>query len=180
MPQFRGILYILLTHSLIERICIAVYNKVMSYWTKYIFNDKKFWFKLLIPGIGFLIIIDLFSYLYNPPGYFNLWSLKLFIIIGIPVIVKLIHKNFSTLKKIKKVEKEAPVFEKNREKEILDIIKSDPEFTTFCYECIYFNEETSSCKRDRVFERVKEINVGNRKYCLYWEKNSNSNKSELI
>ena len=130
--------------------------------------------KLLIPGTGFLLFIDVASNILNPPGYFNLWPLKIFIVIGIPLIIKIIYKNFHTLNKMKKVELEAPVFEKKRKEEIFEIIRSDPEFTTFCYQCIYFNEDKKACGRDRIYERVKEISVGNRKYCLYWEEKLNS------
>ena len=142
----------------------------MSYWTKFLFEDKNFWMKLLIPGTGFLLFIDIASYILNRPGYFHLWPLRIFVVTGIPIIIKIIYKNFQTLNKIKKVELEAPVYEKKRKEEILDIIRSDPDFTTFCFECIYFNEDKKACSRDRIYERVKEISVGKRKYCLYWEK----------
>ena len=75
---------------------------------------------------------------------------------------------------MKKVELEAPVFEKKRELEILEIIRNNPDFTTFCYECVDFNEEKKACRRDRIYERVKEISIGKRKYCLYWKENKNS------
>ena len=142
----------------------------MSYWTKFLFEDRSFWMKLLIPGTGFLLLIDIASYILKRPGYFNLWPLRIFVITGIPIIIKIIYKNFQTLNKIKKVELEAPVYEKKRKEEILDIIRSDPDFTTFCFECVYFNEDKKACSRDRIYERVKEISVGKRKYCLYWEK----------
>lgn len=141
----------------------------MNYWIKYIFKDRNFLLKLLIPGIGFLLFLDIASYVLDRPGYFHLWPLRIFVVTGIPFIIKIIYKNFHTLNKIKKVESEAPVYEKKRKEEILDIIKSDPEFTTFCYQCVYFNEDKKACRRDRIYERVKEISVGNRKYCLYWE-----------
>ena len=146
----------------------------MNYWTNYIFKDGSFWTKLLIPGTGFLLFIDIVSYLMNRPGYFHLWPLKIFVVIGIPFLIKIIYKNFHNLSKIKKVESEAPVFEKNRELEILEIIRNNPDFTTFCYECVDFNEEKRVCRRDRLYESVKEIRIGNRTYCLYWVENKQS------
>ncbi len=141
----------------------------MNYLTKYFLNDKKFWLKFLIVGSASLIVIDLLSYMFRPPGYLNLWSIKIFLLIGIPITIRLLYKNFHNLNKIKKVESEAPIFEENRRQEILDIIKTDSEFATHCYECIHFNDESKACGRDRVFEKVKEISIGLREYCLYWE-----------
>ena len=132
----------------------------MNYWINYIFKDGSLWPKIALPGIGFILLIDILSYMANTPGYFNLWPLKICIFLGIPVLIKIIYKNFHTLNKTKKVEIEAPVFEKRREEEIREIAKSNPDFTTFCYECIYFNDEKKACRRDRVFERVKEISIG--------------------
>ena len=141
----------------------------MNYWIENLFKDGSFWTKILIPGIGFLLLIDVLSYILNRPGYFHLWPLRITAAAAVPLIIRIIYKNFHTLNRIKKVESEAPVFEKKREREILDIIAVDPDFTTFCYECIYFSDEKKSCSRDRVFERVKEIRAGQRTYCLYWE-----------
>ncbi|MEN8221837.1 MAG: hypothetical protein ABFR36_01150 [Acidobacteriota bacterium] len=153
----------------------------MNYWTNYIFKDGSFWPKIALPGIGFILLLDILSYAFNHPGYFRLWPLKICIIIGIPVLIKIIYKNFHTLNKSKKVELEAPVFEKKREEEIRETIKNDPEFTTFCYQCVYFNDELKACSRDRIYERVKEISIGHRKYCLYWEEiKQDSEPSELI
>jgi len=143
----------------------------MNYWINYIFKDKSLLPKILIPGIGFILLLDILSFAFKVPGYFNLWPLKICIIVGIPILVKKLYKDFQTQNKTKKVEMEAPIFEKKREEEIREIVKSDPDFTTFCYNCIYFSEEKKACRRDRVFERVKEINIGLRKYCLYWEEN---------
>jgi len=146
----------------------------VNYWTNYLFKDKNFLAKLLIPGIGFLLLLDILSYVFNSPGYFNLWPSKIFAVTGIPIIIRIIYKNFDSLNKIKKTEREAPVYEKEREQEIREIIRNNPDFTTFCYECIYFNEEKKACRRDRVYERVKEISIGQRKYCLYWEEDRSS------
>ncbi len=141
----------------------------MNYWVHYIFKDGSLLPKIAFPGIGFILLIDILSFLFKPPGYFHLWPLKICVIVGVPVLIKIIYKNFHTLNKTKKIDKEAPIFEKRREEEIREIAKTDPGFTTFCYECIYFNDEKKSCRRDRIFERVKEISIGHRKYCLYWE-----------
>ncbi len=142
----------------------------MNYWTHYIFKDGSLIHKIAIPGIGFLLLIDILSYIANYPGYFHLWPLKIVAVIGIPFIIKIIYKNFHTLNKTKKMKIEAPIFEKKRENEIMEILKTNPDYTTFCYECIYFNEGKRSCSRDRIFERVKEIHVGKRQFCLYWKK----------
>jgi len=142
----------------------------MNYWIHYIFKDKKLALKMAIPGLGFLLLIDFLSWMFSPPGYFNLWPLKITIALGIPLLIRYIYMNFHTLNKQKKVEREAPVFEKKREAEIREIIKNDPEFATFCYDCTYFNDELRSCRRDRLYERVKDISAGPRKYCLYWVK----------
>jgi len=142
----------------------------MNYWIENIFKDSSLWTKILIPGVGFLLFLDIVSYIVNRPGYFHLWPLKIAVLIGIPYIIRVIYKNFQTLNKIKKVEMEAPVIERNREKEIIEIIRTEPDCATFCFECTYFDENLKACRRDRLYERVREISIGNRKYCLYWEK----------
>ena len=150
----------------------------MSYWSKYFFSDRKFWLKYLIIGIGFLLFLDVISYLLNPPGYFNLWPLKIALFLSVPISAGIIYINFKTLSRINKTKREFSLFEKMREEEIRKIVESDAAFATFCYECVFFNPDTRACRRDRIYERVKEIRIGNRQYCLYWEKNDQNSINE--
>ncbi|MEN8152744.1 MAG: hypothetical protein ABFR75_01865 [Acidobacteriota bacterium] len=150
----------------------------MNYWIKYLVNDKSFLVKLFIPGIIFANFIDIASNILNPPGYFNLWVTKITVLILVPSIIIYIKKNFKKLKKLKQMEKEAPEFEKNREYEIRKILEGNADFSTFCYECKWFNSDLKGCRRDPVYERIKEISIKNKKYCLYWEKSLLANIPE--
>ncbi len=75
-------------------------------------------------------------------------------------------------KKTKVVEQKAALFEPKREKEIRRTLEVNPEFVTLCYQCIYFNFELRVCTRkfsdDVSYQRVKEVKINNKSYCLYW------------
>ena len=142
----------------------------MNYFVKYLFNDRSYWFRISLGGIAFIIMIDIVSYIYKVPGYFNLFFLKLFSVLGVFFGIIYMSREYIKEKKLKKIKISAPVFEKKREEKIREILKEGKELNTFCFECAFLNEETKGCKRDRIFERVKEITIEKKKYCLYWEK----------
>jgi hypothetical protein len=81
-------------------------------------------------------------------------------------------------KKLKAVEQAAALFEPRREQEIRKILEINPEFVTLCYECIHFNHHLRHCARqlsdDVSYQRVKEVRINNRQYCLYWEATANN------
>ncbi len=83
-------------------------------------------------------------------------------------------KNKFTQKKIKAVEEHAALFEPKREEEIRRLYEKHPEFATHCYECIHFNPDLKHCSKnlsdDITQQRLKEVQIGNRKFCLYWER----------
>ncbi len=99
---------------------------------------------------------------------------KVFAIITvIGVIALIIYKAVTEqkTKKQKKVEVEkAAEFEPRREKEIKRILQKNPGFNTLCYECIHFNQKILHCGRDLEDLRIKEVSIGEKKYCLYWVK----------
>ena len=76
-------------------------------------------------------------------------------------------------KKRKVVEQKAELFEPKREQEIRRILEVNPEFVTLCYECIHFNPDLRVCARqfsdDVSYQRVKEVRINNKQYCLYWK-----------
>ncbi len=147
----------------------------MNYFLKYLINDKRMWVKLLIIVMITLSIIDLLSYSFQSPGIFNLWILKITLILFSSALLIFAFKGSLKEKKLKKIKSDSKIFERIKEKEIRNIVGKDPDFNTFCFECIYFNSETKGCRRDRIFEPVKEIKIGYKTYCLYWQKNINSN-----
>lgn len=143
----------------------------MNYFLKYTFGDKKLWVSILLVIVIILCVADFISYLFVSHGFFNLLIVKSTLIISFPLLFIIAAKNSLFKKRLEAAEKEGKIFEEAREKEIFEILKNDSNFTTHCYECIFFNKEIKGCGRDRIFERVKEINIGRNSYCLYWKKN---------
>jgi len=145
----------------------------MNYFFKALREDNKnFWFYAAWFTFGVLALIDLFT---TGLGG-SIFKLKIFygfIILNIiGVIALIIYKAVSKrLKKelAKEVEAEAAVFEPKREDEIRETLKTNPGFQTFCYKCIHFNHDKLYCARKMADERVKEVKIDDRKYCLYYE-----------
>jgi uncharacterized membrane protein YuzA (DUF378 family) len=142
-----------------------------------VFGTKKFWFFTVVLAVWVLALFDLFASI-RGLGFFNG---KLFnITVGLTAVgflYFLFHKYFkekSTLEKIKAVEEHAALFESKREEEIRKLYEENPEFTTHCYECIHFDPDKQYCSRklsdDITQQRVKEVRIGNRQFCLYWER----------
>lgn len=67
---------------------------------------------------------------------------------------------------------EALGFESRREAEWRSRIAADPEFATLCWQCTWFDPQRRCCGReyatDPRLRRVKHIQCGQRRYCLYW------------
>ncbi len=122
-------------------------------------------------------IIDMFASAFGSPGVLGgTWFYTTLILTILAVVVYYVH-DFSTRsnkqKKTKVVEQKAALFEPRREREIRKILEVNPDFVTLCYECIHFNPQLLVCARqfsDNVsYQRVKEVRINNRSYCLYWE-----------
>ncbi|MCP5103021.1 MAG: hypothetical protein GY950_06570 [bacterium] len=149
----------------------------MNYFFRGLLSGNKKFFLLL--GLSALWVLALFDLLASirPPGLFNG---KLFIVTAVGTAVGLLYflinryvKDTTTLKKTKAVEKHAAEFEPMRESEIYEILEKNPGFNTFCYECKHFNPDLQHCSRnlsdDISKQRIKDVYINNRKYCLYFE-----------
>jgi hypothetical protein len=140
-------------------------------------GTKKFWFSIAFLAVWLLALFDLIASI-KGLGLFNgkLFNITV-VVTAVGFLYFLLYKYFkekSTLKKIKAVEEHAALFEPKREEEIWKLYEENPEFATHCFECIYFNPDKKHCSRklsdDITQQRVKEIRIGNRQFCLYWEK----------
>jgi len=145
----------------------------MNYFFKALREDnKKFWFFAAWFTFGVLALVDVLSTALGG-SVFKLKVFYGFIILNITgVIALIVYKAVSErLKKerAKEVEAEAAVFEPKREEEIREILEANPGFQTFCYKCIHFNHDKLHCARKMADERVKEVKIEDRKYCLYYE-----------
>jgi hypothetical protein len=145
----------------------------MNYFFKGLREDnKKFWFFAAWFTAGVVALVDMFAAALGG-SIFKLKAFYGFIILNITGIIALIiYKVVSErLKKelAKEVEAKAAIFEPKREEEIREILKTDPKFQTFCYTCIHFNHDKLYCARKMADERVKDVKINDRNYCLYWE-----------
>lgn len=127
-------------------------------------------------AIWAVAIIDAFSTAFGSGGILNgKWFLFAVILTFLAPVIYYIY-DFSTRsrkqKKIEAVEEEAALMEPRREQEIREILKENPGFLTLCYQCIHFNPNLRHCARqlsdDITYQRIKEVKINDRKYCLYW------------
>lgn len=125
----------------------------------------------------FVALIDMFSSALGSRGVMG--GKVFYIMLALTILVPVVYYvyDFTTRskkqKKIKTVEQVAALFEPRREQEIRKILETNPEFVTLCYECIHFNPDLRVCARqfsdDVSYQRIKEVKINNRQYCLYWE-----------
>jgi hypothetical protein len=162
----------------VDSFCFSVYNTIMNYFIKgLISGNHKYWAAVGAMGLWIVAIIDFLSSNFRPPGLFD--GKFFFAILILTIIAPVIYYiyDFSARstkqKKIRTVEETAAILEPKREQEIRKRAAEDPEFATLCYQCIHFNSHLLHCARklsdDVSYQRVKEITINNRKYCLYWE-----------
>lgn len=159
----------------------------MNYFIKGLISGNwKYWAYIGVMVIWLVAVIDIFSTAVNPPGLFNgTWfNVTLIMTFVGPVLYYVFDLLVRTKrgKKIKTVEAKAAWFEPQREKAIRRMVERDPEFVTLCYQCIHFDSHLLACAKqfsnDVAYQRVKEITINNRKYCLYWEDASRSRHAQ--
>lgn len=134
-------------------------------------GTKKFWFFAAWLGFGFVGVVDILAHGLGG-SIFKLKVFYSFVIVTILGVISLIiYKAVSEQKNRQRARKEtvkAAFFEPKAEEEIRRKIAKDAGFVTLCYECAHFNPEKLYCSRKMADERVKEISINDKKYCLYW------------
>lgn len=146
----------------------------MNYFLKELLNNKKrFWIILVVMGVWAAAIVDAFTSAIRPPGLFGgklMTAIFYATFIGFFIlIIYKITKNYVKKKKSMTYNMEADEYEYKRKKEFRRIFEQHPEFNTLCFECRHFDKNVNHCSRDLNNQKVKEFEVGNKKYCLYWE-----------
>lgn len=164
----------------VARVPIFRYNSGMNYFFKGLFSGNKTYYLILAAAaVWVFAIFDLITNI-RPPGLFNG---KLFLVTAVATGVGVLYFLISRYKKdrdvrlkTKAVEEHIANFEPKREAEIREILETNPGFNTFCYECKHYNPDLQHCSRDLsddiTRQRIKEIYINSRKYCLYWEEGS--------
>jgi hypothetical protein len=150
----------------------------MSYFFKELRRGSlKFWVVVVFMAAWFVAFVDIFASAFGFGGVIGgKWFYFMLIITILAPVVYYVY-DFTTRskkqKKIKTVEQNAALFEPRREQEIRRILEVNPEFVTLCYECIHFNPDLRVCARqfsdDVSYQRVKEVKINNKQYCLYWK-----------
>ncbi|MGD2085897.1 MAG: hypothetical protein PVH61_06920 [Candidatus Aminicenantes bacterium] len=139
-------------------------------------GNLKYWVVMVFVAAWFVALIDIFGAAFGSSGVMGgRWFYATLILTILAPVAYFVH-DFTTRskkkKKTKAVEQKAELFEPRREKEIRRILEVNPEFVTLCYECIHFNPELRVCARkfsdDVSYQRVKEVKINNKSYCLYW------------
>lgn len=154
----------------------------MNYFLKGLLSgNKNFFWVLGAAAVWVLAIFDLIANI-RPPGLFNgklfLVTAVVTVVGGLFFLISRYRKDRDTLIKTKVVEEHIADFEPKREQEIREILEKNPGFTTLCYQCNHFNPDLQHCNRnlseDITQQRIKEIDINGRKYCLYWEEGESS------
>ena len=143
----------------------------MDYFTRDLFTgNARFWVAMIFFGLWGGATIDFITGVFKGLWFLIaliLTALALALYFGIPALKGLRKKRENKI-----VELHAVPFEAEQEKEFRKILEQHPEFTTHCYECIYFNSRLLHCSRKlsgkASRQRVREVDIKGKKYCLYW------------
>ena len=146
----------------------------MNYFFSGLRNDTaKFWLLMIVMGVWVVAILDGLTAGGLAGGKIFFWALGL--TVAIPVAYAIGLYIFQTLKgkKATKFNQAYDVFEARRSVEMRETVRLQPDYSTHCYMCIHFNHDKRYCNRkfsaDVNQQRVKEITLNNKKYCLYYE-----------
>lgn len=154
----------------------------MNYFLKGLLSgNRNYWLGVTFIGVWVVALIDAFGTAFGSSGILNgrWFQVTLILTILAPVSYFVYSKIITTKKQktLKALEEEAALFEPRREQEIKEILEENLEFLTLCYTCIHFNPNLRHCARllsdDVSYQRVKEVKINGRKYCLYWEASYN-------
>ncbi len=142
----------------------------MNYFTRGVFSDPKFWWKIIvIPAIGGLVLMDFLSSMFASPGFFNLWIVK---IVGTLSIIGVIGYGvflYAKPKSDKKIEEDQAFVEKMNEERFRKIIQENPHFQTLCYQCLHFDQNHRACGKKVINERALKARLSETfTYCLHW------------
>ncbi len=145
----------------------------MNYFFRGVFQGtRSYWLYTLFLGAWAVAILDQHSSLFS--GYWYNLTLYLTILAPIAVLVVSFIRQEKKRKLEAALEKQALSFEQIREKEIRYAVASQPDLVTHCFECGEFDPELRDCGRklsaDPRRQRVREIRIEGRTYCLYWKK----------
>jgi len=154
----------------------------MNYFLKgLISGNRKYWLGVAFIGVWTVALIDAFGTAFGSSGILNgRWFQVTLVLTILAPVACFVYSKIVTTKKQKTLnalEEESALFELEREQEIKDILEENQGFLTLCYECIHFNPDLRHCSRllydDVSYQRVKEVKINDRKYCLYWEASYN-------
>ena len=149
----------------------------MSYFLKGLLSgNKTFFWVLAAAAVWVLALFDFISDI-RPPGLFNgklfLVTAVVTVVGGLYFLINRYYKDLDFRKKTKSVEKHIADFEPKREEEIREILETNPGFLTLCYQCKHYNPDLEHCSRnlteDITQQRLKEVKINDRQYCLYWK-----------
>jgi hypothetical protein len=150
----------------------------MGYFLKELTRgNKTYWIAVCFIAGWTVAIIDAISSAIKPPGLANgYWAKTMFLITFLAFLSYIIYRSVKekrTKSQIKTSEEDAAAFEPIREEQIRHILEENPSFTTHCYECIHFNPDLKHCSKnlsqDISQQRIKEIKIKGKYYCLYWQ-----------
>ncbi len=126
---------------------------------------------MAISGVWVVAILDAFTQGINDGKFFTTALIFTFLI---PVVYLIGLYIFQTVhgKRTKEINHSYQEFERRRAVEIKELLRQQPGFNTHCYMCIHFNQDRRFCNRkfsrDASQQRVKDIVINEKKYCLYY------------
>ncbi len=142
----------------------------MSYFWGSVVRDRRVWLPLLFVAVLLLNILDILSYSFAAPGYFNLWVNKASALLALGGLIGYGAFLRRRETKFKRIDAMLPDFITARRAEIERRVSEDPGFQTFCFDCCHFDSVRRGC-RLHLFDcnmKVKLKPTDRTDYCLYW------------
>jgi hypothetical protein len=142
----------------------------MNYFLANLFRDWKWWARMGLVCILTLDLVDFLSFAFGPPGYFNLWMVKITAgaaLVGVTVYAVFLHRHE---KKGQQLEILLPAFMAERRDYFEKMVAADPQFQTFCFDCLYYDPERRCCtlclQNREIKTKLHPLDMFS--YCLYW------------
>jgi len=137
-----------------------IYFLFIFFSLKNAYLDSNHGFLFTIFGINMAGMVGFISIV----KWINLIGIFFLYLIFFIAFLFLYQKNQRRVKENKKIEK-------IKEHDIRNKVKLNPNFYTFCYQCVFYNQDIKRCQLKIDGEKVNEITINQKTYCTSFKQN---------
>lgn len=154
----------------------------MNYFIEAAFKDKDHWKKILIVVTVVAAIVVKIVESFSGEEILDGYLFNGVVILGAISLIVTAVKGTIAEKDKKRIPLEQEIFENKMRLKFQKIIKDNPQFQTFCYECANYDSEKLNCRisfdiiNKRVFKTKFPGSIF--EYCLYWKDIQNNDSLE--